>query len=133
MNRRKLRKKLFQLIFELEFRSDAIEEIKERINLEFLRQEDKDFLINILEGILSNQEEIDNIIKSHLQDWDFERISPVEKSILRIGIYELRYYKDTPPKVVINEAVELAKLFGKDKTPEFVNGVLGAVLREYGV
>jgi len=106
------------LIFELEFRSDAIEEIKERINLEFLRQEDKDFLINILEGILSNQEEIDNIIKSHLQDWDFERISPVEKSILRIGIYELRYYKDTPPKVVINEAVELAKLFGKDKTPE---------------
>lgn len=133
MNRRKLRVKLFQWIFELEFRPDAIAEIEERIELEFLSQEDKEFVISIIEGISSNREEIDNIIKSHLRNWDFERISPVDKSILRIGIYELCYYKNTPPKVAINEAVELAKLFGKDSSPEFINGVLGAVLREYGV
>lgn len=132
MNRRKLRKKLFQWVFELEFRPEAIEEIKKRVDLEFLNQEDKDFVVNILEGILSNQEEIDNIIRSNLKDWAFERVSPVEKSILRIGIYELYYYKETPPKVAINEAVELAKLFGKDGSPEFVNGILGSVLRNYG-
>lgn len=132
MSRRKLRRKLFQWVFELEFRPEAIEEIKKRIDLEFLDQKDKDFVISILDGITSNQEEIDNIIKSSLINWNFERLSPVEKSILRIGIYELCYYKETPPKVAINEAVELAKLFGRDGAPEFVNGVLGSVLRKYG-
>jgi len=133
MSRRKLRKKIFQWLFELEFRPDAIEEIKKRLDAEFLNQEDQEFVLNIIEGVWNNREEIDEIIKSHLRGWDFDRISPIDKTILRIGIYELCFCKNTPPKVVINEAVELSKTFGRDGSPEFINGVLGAVFRGDGV
>lgn len=133
MSRRKLRRKIFQWLFELEFRPEAIEEIKKKLNAEFLSGEDKEFSLNIIEGVWSNREEIDNIIKSHLKGWDFERISPVDKTILRMGIYELRFYGNTPPKVAINEAVELSKTFGKDGSPDFINGLLGAVFRGNGV
>lgn len=133
MSRRKLRRKIFQWLFELEFRPDAIEEIKKKLDAEFLTEEDREFAFNIIEGVWSKKEEIDEIIKSHLKGWDFERISPVDKSILRIGIYELCFCKNTPPKVAINEAVELSKAFGKDGSPEFINGVLGAIFRGDGV
>jgi len=133
MSRRKLRKKIFQWLFELEFRPDAIEEIKKRLDAEFLNQEDQEFVLNIIEGVWNNREKIDEIIKSHLRGWDFDRISPIDKTILRIGIYELCFCKNTPPKVVINEAVELSKTFGRDGSPEFINGVLGAVFRGDGV
>lgn len=133
MSRRKLRRKIFQWLFELEFRPEAIEDIKKKLDAEFLVGEDREFSLNIIEGVWSKKEEIDEIIKSHLKGWDFERISPVDKTILRIGIYELRFYNNTPPRVAINEAVELSKLFGKDSSPEFVNGLLGAVFRGNGV
>lgn len=133
MSRRRLRKKIFQWLFELEFRPDAIEEIKKRLDVEFLSKEDQEFVLNIIEGVWNNREEIDEIIKSHLRGWDFDRISSIDKTILRIGIYELCFYKNTPPKVAINEAVELSKIFGKDGSPEFINGVLGAVFRGDGV
>lgn len=133
MSRRKLRRKIFQWLFELEFRPEAIEDIKKKLDAEFLVGEDREFSLNIIEGVWSKKEEIDEIIKSHLKGWDFERISPVDKTILRMGIYELRFYNNTPPRVAINEAVELSKLFGKDSSPEFVNGLLGAVFRGNGV
>ncbi|MCX7796820.1 MAG: transcription antitermination factor NusB [bacterium] len=133
MSRRKLRRKIFQWLFELEFRPDAIEEIKKKLDAEFLVGEDREFAIDIIEGVWSKKDEIDEIIKSHLKGWNFDRISPVEKSILRMGIYELCFYNNTPPRVAINEAVELSKLFGKDSSPEFINGLLGAVFRGNGV
>ncbi|MGC8971241.1 MAG: transcription antitermination factor NusB [bacterium] len=133
MSRRKLRRKIFQWLFELEFRPDAIEEIKKRLDAEFLSKENQEFVLSIIEGVLNKRGEIDEIIKSHLKGWDFDRVSLVDKTILRIGIYELCFYKNTPPKVVINEAVELSKLFGKDGSPEFINGLLGAVFRGDGV
>lgn len=133
MSRRKLRRKIFQWLFELEFRPEAIEEIEKKMDAEFLVGEDREFALDIIKGVWNKREEIDEIIKSHLKGWDFERISPVDKSILRIGIYELCFYKNTPPKVAINEAVELSKLFGKDSSPEFINGLLGKVFRGNGV
>lgn len=133
MSRRKIRRKIFQLLFELEFRPEAIEEIKKKLDLEVLSKEDLEFVLNIIEGVWNNREEIDEIIRSHLRGWDFDRISPVDKTILRMGIYELCFYKNTPPKVAINEAVELSKTFGRDGSPEFINGVLGAVFKGDGV
>jgi len=61
--------------------------------------------------------------------WEFTRLSPVDKSILRLAVYQLKFCPDIPPKVVINEAIELAKKFSTDKSPGFVNGVLDAVLK----
>lgn len=133
MNRRQLRKKIFQWLFELEFRPEAIEEIKKKLDAEFLAEDDREFALNIIEGVWNKREEIDEIIKSYLRGWDLERISLVDKSILRIGVYELCFLKKTSPKVAINEAVELSKVFGKDTSPEFVNGVLGAILKGDGV
>jgi len=132
MNRRELRKKVFQWLFELEFRPEAIEEIEGKLDSEFLTPQERGFAFNLIKGIWSKREILDDIISSHLKGWKLDRISPVEKSILRLGVYEIYFYKDTPPKVAINEAVELSKLFGKDSSPMFINGVLGAVLREDG-
>jgi N utilization substance protein B len=132
MNRRELRKKVFQCLFELEFRPEAIEEIEGKLDSEFLTSQEREFASNLIKGVWSKREILDEIISSHLKGWKLDRISPVEKSILRLGVYEIYFYKDTPSKVAINEAVELSKLFGKDSSPGFINGVLGAVLREDG-
>ncbi|MGB9682602.1 MAG: transcription antitermination factor NusB [bacterium] len=132
MSRRELRKKVFQWLFELEFRPEAIEEIEKRLDAEFLPPNERDFVCSLIKGVWSKRDLLDEVISAHLKGWELARISPVERSILRLGIYELYFYKDTPSKVAINEAVELSKLFGKDSSPEFVNGVLGAVLREDG-
>jgi N utilization substance protein B len=80
-------------------------------------------------GVRANQEAIDAQISTAAPAWPLEQMSRVDKSILRAAIYELRYVPGTPPKVAINEAVELAKLFGHESAPKFVNGVLGSIVR----
>ena len=69
------------------------------------------------------------MIKSHLKDWSFERISKIDLAILRLAIYEIKYREDIPCKVSVNEAVELAKIFGEDSSPAFINGVLAEILK----
>ena len=72
----------------------------------------------------------DELITASTIKWQFTRLSPVDKSILRLSVYQLRFCPDIPPKVVINEAIELAKKYSTDKSPGFVNGVLDAVLKK---
>jgi N utilization substance protein B len=72
----------------------------------------------------------DELIVASTIKWQFHRLSPVDKSILRLSVYQLKFCTDIPPRVVINEAIELAKKFSTDKSPAFVNGVLDAVLRK---
>lgn len=72
----------------------------------------------------------DELITGSTIKWQFARLSPVDKSILRLSVYQLKFCQDIPPKVVINEAIELAKKFSTDKSPGFVNGVLDAVLKK---
>ncbi len=80
-------------------------------------------------GILKSRAEIDKIISKHLENWDLSRLWLVDKSILQIAIYELLFLKDSPPSVVIDQAVRLAKKFGGDESGSFVNGILGAIFR----
>ena len=89
-----------------------------------------DFILDILEGTLDHLEEIDEMIDRFASGWRLERLSPIDRNILRMGIYELLYYSDTPPEVVINEAVELSKTFGTDKSPSFVNGILDKIWKD---
>lgn len=88
------------------------------------------FVETLVKGVLAEQEDIDAKIQPIAPDWPIEQIARVDRNILRIGIYELLHQADTvPPKVAINEAVELAKAFGSDNSSKFVNGVLGTAYR----
>jgi len=96
--------------------------------------EDKSFSDKLLKGIIAKRDEIDEVIKKSAPQWPLEKIAAVDRNILRIGLFELLFGESTsvPPKVALNEAIELAKTFGGDSSSRFVNGVLGAVYREMG-
>lgn len=95
---------------------------------------DKPFMEALLSGVLAKRADLDLVITKAAPDWPLERIAPVDRNILRIGLYELLFADRTqvPAKVAINEAIELAKVFGGDSSGRFVNGVLGAVYKELG-
>ena len=88
-----------------------------------------DFTIKLVYGVEKSKNEIDDIIKKTAENWTLERISIIDRNIIRMAIYEMIYEDDIPLKVSVDEAIEIAKLFGqKDDTPKFVNGILGKVL-----
>ncbi|TKJ39531.1 MAG: transcription antitermination factor NusB [Planctomycetes bacterium B3_Pla] len=81
-------------------------------------------------GTWENLKQCDELITASTIKWQFTRLSPVDRNILRLAVYQLKFCDDIPPKVVINEAIELAKKFSSDKAPGFVNGVLDAILKK---
>ncbi len=94
--------------------------------------EEKDFALSLIDGITQNYKEINKMIEVTAPEWPMEQIAIVDRNILRIGLYELVFgdKKTVPPKVAVNEAIELAKSFGGENSGKFVNGVLGTVFRE---
>lgn len=100
-------------------------------NIERYREtiDDKAFIKQLVNGVAKHQSQIDDIIRPVAPEWPIEQIARIDRIVLRIGVYELILAKDVPPKVAINEAVELAKAFGGDNSSKFINGVLGTVLR----
>lgn len=91
--------------------------------------DDKKFIEQLVEGVNAHQKRIDDVIRPVAPEWPVEQIARMDRVILRMGVYELLFEDGVPPKVAINEAVELAKAFGGDNSSKFVNGVLGTVLR----
>ena len=92
--------------------------------------DDKDFVGSLVKGVIDKQPELDSKIQPIAPEWPIDQIARVDRNILRIGLYELLYEAKTiPPKVAINEAVELAKAFGSDNSSKFINGVLGTAYR----
>jgi len=81
-------------------------------------------------GVIEHVDELDRIIAKKIKHWEVDRLALIDKIILRMGIYELKYFPEIPPKVTINEAIELAKKFGAERSSKFVNGVLDAVYNE---
>ena len=88
------------------------------------------FAYNLINEMLHNIEEIDRIIAKYAPSWPINQMATVDRNILRTAIYEMELSRETPPKVAINEAVNLAKAFGSDSSPKFINGVLGSVVEE---
>ena len=126
-----------QTLYEFEFRTQCgdtsvdITEVLTR-NIERYEEaiEDTSFVESLVTGVLKEQTALDATIQPIAPDWPIEQIARIDRNILRIGIYELLHQADVvPPKVVINEAVELAKAFGSDNSSKFVNGVLGTAYR----
>ena len=126
-----------QTLYEYEFRVEAEDtsvDVKEILSRNLARYEtaidDTKFVETLVSGVLKEQADIDAKIQPIAPDWPIEQIARVDRNILRLGIYELLHQADVvPPKVVINEAVELAKAFGSDNSSKFVNGVLGTAYR----
>lgn len=137
-NRHLSRSIVLQTLFEWDLNSverSEIDTILERNIDEFApNKADMPYMNTLLGGVLGKQPELDLIITRAAPEWPIERISPVDRNILRLGLYELLFAdrKEVPAKVAINEAIELAKQFGGENSSRFVNGVLGAVYKEIG-
>ena len=131
-NRHLARAVAMQSLYEWDFYhgEKEIEPIIDRNLEEFAKElDEKDFCKKIVLEVLGHQESIDQTISTFAPDWPLEKITTIDRNILRIGTYELVYNDDIPSKVAINEAIELAKTFGGESSGKFVNGVLGAVYR----
>jgi N utilization substance protein B len=124
-------------LYEVEFRTQSgdttvdVTEVLDR-NLERYEEaiQDKTFVRELVDGVLAEQSDLDTKIQPIAPEWPIDQIARVDRTILRMGVYELLHKADTvPPKVAINEAVELAKAFGSDNSSKFVNGVLGTAYR----
>ena len=92
--------------------------------------DDKGFVAELVANVIAHAEKIDKIITQYAPDWPIEQITNVDRNILRIGVYELKFSETVPSKVAINEAIELAKTFGGESSGRFVNGVLGAIYKD---
>ncbi len=128
---------VLQTLFEQEFRRAADDEkfdldevLAKNIKRYAKTLKDTEFVIDLVKGINAKSAELDAQLQPLAVQWPLDQIARMDRIVLRIGAYELLYEKNTPDRVVINEAVELAKAFGGDNSSKFVNGVLGSLLRK---
>jgi len=124
------REAVIQTLYALEQGNEkAIEQFDELLKERKIKNKKAEFAKNLLNGVLNHLDEIDKIIKDHLIDWDFNRLDKVDKQILRLGVYEIKY-TDTPFQIAIDEAVKIAKNFSEDKAKSFINGILDRIAKE---
>ena len=124
------REAVVQTLYALEQgNDDAVKQFDELLKEKKIKGSKAEFAKKLLNGVLEHLDEIDKIIKDHLIDWSFDRLDKVDKQILRLGVYELKY-TDTPFQIVIDEAVKIAKNFSEDKAKSFINGILDRVAKE---
>ena len=138
MSRRSARKKAFIIVYQISFRDDFV--LEETYN-DILSEDDeelfekalaidgsdKEFIYTLASGVYQNLGQLDGIIDANCVNWTFDRLNKVDVAILRMAIYEMLYLDDIPNKVTINEAVELAKMYGSEESSNFINGMLGKV------
>lgn len=135
MNRSKIRELAFELLYSLEIQKVEKESIEEQIKMfletnEITDKKAEEYFTDVVYGIQTNSEKIQETISSNLaSNWKIERISKISLVLLKLSTYEL-IYKRIPYKVVINEVVELAKLYGDENAPSFINGVLGNIVKQ---
>lgn len=124
LSRRAARERILKLLFQRDFRSISLSELLAE------QPVDDPYVREVVQGLESKQGEIDKLITEKAEGWRLERLHSVDRNILRLAIYELCYREDVPPEVVINEAVELAKKYGGEHSPIFINGILDRIWKE---
>jgi len=132
MTRYEARKKVLELLFEREFRTDESDEEIFATSCESRGIESDSYIKNVYFGVCNNAEAIDEEINKNARGWKVSRLSKVSRSILRLCICEMLYEKDIPLRVSINEGIELAKLYEDEKARPFINGVLNSVAKSIG-
>ncbi len=106
--------------------------LQNRFGEEELDEKTRQFSQEIVMGVFPIIEKLDHIIASYAPEWPLDQVASIDRNIIRIALWEFAVKKITPVKVAINEAVELAKVYGSDSTPRFINGVLGSLVAKYG-
>ena len=129
-----MREHIFRMVFSYEFNSD--QEMPQQMQLYFEqldqepKEEDMAYIRDKALNVILKSEEIDEMLNEHVTSWKTSRMNKVDLSILRLAVYEMKYDEEIPEKVAINEAVELAKKFGGDEAPAFVNGILAKLIQK---
>ena len=132
--RRRARVVALQVLFEIDVTGhDSDRSLGSRLEEDSLPPREEEFARALVVGVRRNQSRLDQIIHRIAPEWPVNQIAPVDRNILRIAIYEIVIDGQTPPKVAINEAVEVAKVFGSDSSRRFINGVLGTLAAERGI
>jgi N utilization substance protein B len=131
VRRRIIREKVVQALYAHEISGDPLEHVNACVLIGLAGNKTAhEFAKHLVEATVAHSVEIDKIIRTRVANWDFKRIAILDRLILRMGICELLYFREIPPKVTMNEAIELAKLFSTERSGQFVNGVLDAVLAD---
>lgn len=130
MSRRMSREHAIQALYECEFHPDQEEQVLQRRGSN-LEGDDSHFYFDLVRGVRGQQAAIDPVIKRFLKDgWSLNRISTVDRAILRLAVYELLFQPETPQGAILNEAVDLGKFFSSEESSRFINGVLGMIVKE---
>jgi len=130
LSRHTARETALQMLFQMDIGGNSYEIAQNTLTEANLSKELAQFTEELVLGVTDKQTELDGFINSHSHNWRVDRLSGVDRAILRLAVYELNYTKNIPANVVINEAIELAKFFSGDEAPAFVNGVLDSILAE---
>jgi N utilization substance protein B len=132
-SQRRARVAAVQVLYELDgARHDAARALGNRLADDTMPDTSEAYASELVHGVLASRAEIDETIAAHAPAWPVEQLAPVDRNILRVAVYEMTVADNTPPKVAINEAVEMGKTFGGDNSPRFINGVLGSVIEHTG-
>lgn len=134
-SRRDLRERAFQTLFSLEFDGDFL--TATQFAYEYDKSSDLEerdlpaFLLNLVNGVIDHKDELDRQIEEHLKSgWTLERLTLTDKTLLRLGLYEIKYFDETPDRVAVNEIIEIAKKYSNETSAKFVNGLLSQFVQE---
>lgn len=130
MNRTDAREWVVKILYQYDISKQNIDDLLNKFYESNDPGDQKEFIVEILHGVIDNINLIDDKIKKHLKNWDISRIAKIDLAILRCSIYEILYRDDIPNNVSINEAVELAKKYSTERSPSFINGILGNTVKE---
>jgi len=128
--RRIVREKVLQILYAYEMNKDSLQPLSLEILSEIIDTADKNFAQELIRKVLANVEELDNKIVQRVNNWEMKRIALIDKILLRMGICEILHFPDIPPKVSINESIEIAKDYSTAGSAKFINGILDAVLAD---
>lgn len=131
MKRRAAREIALKILFAHDLgKADPLLTLEQICEEQALGNQGKEFVLSIVQGVVAKRDEIDETIRKYTLDWDLDRMAAVDRNLLRIALYEMLYSDSTPKVVAVNEAVELAKIYGSEDSFRFVNGILGNAIKE---
>ena len=126
--RRLIREKVLQVLFAYEMNDESLQFLIDEIFVEIKNETDRQFGIELINKVRIHKEQLDELIKDRVANWEMNRIALIDRILLRIGICEILYFTDIPPKVSINESIEIAKEYSTAGSAKFINGILDAIL-----
>lgn len=128
--RRQIRERVLQVLYAFELNSDSLQKHIDEIFFDIKNESDKEFGTSLIFKVVNNRNNFDSLIEKKISNWEMDRIALIDKILLRMGICELMYFEDIPPKVSINEAIEISKKFSTEGSGKFINGVLDSILSD---